>query len=148
MPIPQLDAEGFLPAGIHDCTINEIEADFGRFDTSDRRVTLFNSLRAFHGELDSARIGKYLIVNGSFVTRKPAPNDIDLLLILKDDLDLNHQVPPFQYNPRSGKYVRNHYPFDFFFGFEGQASVSKMIDTFHKIKGITNRTKGFLRIAL
>jgi hypothetical protein len=30
-----------LPEGIHDCTLDEIGARFGRFQTTDRRVHLF-----------------------------------------------------------------------------------------------------------
>ena len=56
MPIPFLDEHGFLPAGIHDCTLEEIKARFGSFQTTDRRPQLFAKLEAFLAEARAARM--------------------------------------------------------------------------------------------
>ncbi len=50
MAIPSLDSEGFLPVGVHDCTLDEIGARFGTFQRSDRRPQLFARLQAFVAE--------------------------------------------------------------------------------------------------
>ena len=117
MPIPALDENGILPAGLHECTADEIEATFGAFNASDRRPRLYGDLAKYLAEVRSANVGKYLVVDGSIVTAKPNPGDIDVLLVLRDDLDLNVQVPPFEYNARSKKYVRKAYGSDFYLGF-------------------------------
>ncbi|MHB1048745.1 MAG: DUF6932 family protein [Bacteroidota bacterium] len=148
MAIPELDADGFLPIGIYDCTIDEIEETFGSFNGSDRRVSLFLRLKQYYNELLQANIGKYLIVNGSFISDKGKPSDIDVLLVFRDDLDVTRPVPPYQYNARSRKYVKTHYHLDFHFGFDNDPSSTNIIDTFHKIKEVTSRRKGFLRIRL
>jgi len=148
MPIPDFDQDGFLPLGIFDCSLDEIEEKFGKFNISDRRVSLFGDLRKYFNELVDANIGKYLIVNGSFISAENAPNDIDVLLILKEDADLERSVPPYQYNARSLKYINNHYHLDFHFGYENDPSSTNIIATFHKIKENTTRRKGFLRILL
>jgi len=44
MPIPELDARGLLPEGIHPCSMSEIAQRFGRFQRSDRRCRLFERL--------------------------------------------------------------------------------------------------------
>jgi len=41
MPIPALNEHGLLPAGIHDCTLDELKSRFGSFQISDRRNQLF-----------------------------------------------------------------------------------------------------------
>ena len=61
MPIPDFEQDGFLPVGIHDCTIEEISERFGRFQSSDRRPSLNTGLINYITELRATNIGKYLI---------------------------------------------------------------------------------------
>lgn len=44
MPIPKLRKDGWLPVGVHDCTLEDIRKRFGSFTTSDHRVRLFEKL--------------------------------------------------------------------------------------------------------
>ncbi|MFZ1322607.1 MAG: hypothetical protein WAT71_13705 [Ignavibacteria bacterium] len=147
MSIPELNQYGHLPEGIYDCSIEELEERFGKFQSSDIRVKLFNSLISYVEELKNTEIGKYLIIDGSFTTNKERPEDIDLLLVLKDEIQLEEIVPPFKYNVRSKKYIKKHYPFDFYFGYEDDDSSIKIINLFYKVKDSTLR-KGFLKIKL
>jgi len=147
LPIPDLNDDGYLPEGVYECSIDELESRFGKFQSCDIRVKLFNSLKNYIDELKSADVGKFLIIDGSFTTIKERPSDIDLLLILKDDVDLEKPVPPFKYNVRSKKYLKKYYPFDFYFGFEGDDSSNKMLDWFFRVKYSTLK-KGFLKILL
>lgn len=148
MPIPDLNDNGLLPEGIYECTMEELQIRFGRFQSSDIRVKLFDSLENYVNELKFAKSGKFLIVDGSFTTNKEIPSDIDLLLVLKDDINVYKTVPPCVYNVRSKKYLRKKYPFDFFFGFEDDDSTRKIIDLFLKVKDNPNLRKGFLKIIL
>jgi hypothetical protein len=61
MPIPELNTEGLLPEGIYDCTLDEIGARFGRFQTTDRRVQLFKKLRELVEEERQAGLAVELI---------------------------------------------------------------------------------------
>lgn len=148
MPIPDLLADGLLPSGIHPCTPEEIEEYFGRFTTSDRRMRLMADLRRYIDEVRQARIGDHLIVDGSFVTNNPEPNDVDVLLVLRDDVDLTREVPPFQYNVRSKGYVRKHFRLDFYFGFASDDSSRSMIALFRGVRGAPGKDKGILKVAL
>lgn len=148
MPIPALDETGRLPIGVHDCTLEEIEASFGQFQSSDRRPRLFRELKRYVEDVRQADVGSYLVVNGSYVTGKPDPNDIDVLLILREDVDLSQRVPPFEYNARSKKYVRKEYRLDFYVGFEGDESSEGIIRKFSEVKYVPGSLKGILRIAL
>jgi hypothetical protein len=148
MPIPQLDSDGYLPPGVHECTLDEVKAFFCRFQASDQRPRLCEKLHNYVSELRVAGIAKYLIVNGSFVTSKDRPNDIDLVLVLNDDVRLDREIPPFQYNARSGKFVKRNYGFDLYPAFEGDKTESSMINFFAMVRGVPGRSKGFLKLII
>ena len=144
--IPDLGVEGYLPEGIHTCTIDEVTTIFGEFQESDRRVRLAAALRRYHDELVASKIGKALLIDGSFVTAEARPNDIDLVLVLPDDFDLKASVPPFEYNARSKKFVKKNYGFDLFPAFEHD--LGPIVDLFSKVKERPDIRKGLLRVEL
>lgn len=80
MPIPNLTTVGLLPAGIHPATLNEVEAAFG--SANNTRVKLYTNLCALLQLARSFRLFTSIVIDGSFVTDKPAPSDIDAVLIL------------------------------------------------------------------
>jgi len=105
MPIPPLDPTGFLPVGIHDCTLNELKARFGSFQVSDQRPKLFARLEAFLSEAKASRVVVNVVVDGSFVTAKPDPNDIDLILIVAPDHSFAADLSPLEYGVLSKRRV-------------------------------------------
>lgn len=76
--LPPFDDYGNLPAGIHRCAAEELAARFGR--GSEERVTEISELLQF---IEAARRAgvRRLLVNGSFVTGKLAPNDVDVVFL-------------------------------------------------------------------
>jgi hypothetical protein len=76
--IPAFDDDGYLPAGIYSATLDEIAARFGH--EPELRRAQMESLRWL---VDLAkRVGvQRLVVNGSFVTDKWEPNDVDCVLL-------------------------------------------------------------------
>lgn len=77
--IPALDDNGYLPPGIHPATLEEVAARFGS-ESEVRRVQI-ESLRWL---VDLARQTgvRRLVVNGSFVTDRVEPNDVDCVLLI------------------------------------------------------------------
>ncbi len=148
MAIPDLSPDGLLPEGVHECTLEEVEERFGRFQSSDRRPSLMRRLRQYHAEVAQAGVAQYLVVDGSYVTSVDAPNDIDLTVVLRDDYDPAVQVPPFRYNPRSKKYVRSNFGFDIFFAWENDASHTAMLSFFQEVKHRPGVRKGVLKVAV
>jgi predicted nucleotidyltransferase len=148
LSIPEFEADGFLPLGIHECTPEEISDRFGKFQITDRRPKLNDGLVRYITELKEADVGKYLIVNGSFVTQKETPSDIDVLLILKDDVDLTGDIPPFRKNAFSTKYISKYHKLDFHFGFEDDASAINILNNFLEVKYHPGQKKGILKINL
>lgn len=144
MPIPDLNGDGLLPEGDHDCTLDEVKSRFGSFRTTDHRVRLFDQLLDYIGEVERAAIATAVVIDGSFVTAEEKPNDVDVLIILRQDVDLTGDLPPYRSNPITHQYVKKHYSIDFFWAFEGQPET--MIDIFRRVKGKPGATKGYLRL--
>jgi hypothetical protein len=76
--IPEMNANGYLPPGIHAASLDEIAARFGQ-EPELRRVQM-ESLRWLVDLAKRAGVER-IIVNGSFVTDKWEPNDIDCVLL-------------------------------------------------------------------
>ena len=91
--LPEFDEDGDLPAGIHAATLAEIEGRFGRFTVSDRRVRLFVRLRQIAELAWSSGIVERVLVAGSFITAKPEPNDVDLVLLISSEIELDDLTP-------------------------------------------------------
>lgn len=79
MPIPDFTPHGFLPQGVHDCTLTEIES---RFCLNPHRCEVFGGLTGFIvAELQPLDLtGFPLYVDGSFSTSKEFPKDVDIVL--------------------------------------------------------------------
>jgi len=77
--IPPFDAEGFLPPGVHPATLDEIRRHFGG-PSEIRRV----QMESVSWMLDLARRAGVtrIVLNGSFVTDRIEPNDVDCVLLI------------------------------------------------------------------
>jgi hypothetical protein len=77
--IPDFDRRGYLPAGLHGATLDEIG------QKTELRQVQMESLRWLVEQARRARIAR-IVVNGSFVTDVPEPNDVDCVLLAAADL--------------------------------------------------------------
>jgi hypothetical protein len=77
--IPPCNDEGYLPPGVHPATLEEIAARFGQ--ESELRQVQMQSLR-WLVELARRAGVQRIVVNGSFVTDKLEPNDVDCVLLI------------------------------------------------------------------
>ena len=112
MPFPNLNEQGLLPPGIYDCSLEEIGECFGTFQSTDRRPRLYEKLQMFLQQVRSTNLVIAVIVDGSFVTSKADPNDIDLILVLPSSHDLRAELAPMAYNVVSRRRVSRGYGFD------------------------------------
>lgn len=77
--IPQLRPDGYLPEGLHPATEAEITFRFGSSSPKRRRLVLRLRRWIALSRLVGAR---RLLVDGSFVTAKESPHDIDAVVFL------------------------------------------------------------------
>jgi len=80
--LPAFDDVGNLPPGIHSCPVTELVARFG--SGSEERETEIRELEQFIAVARAAGVRR-LLVNGSFVTGKLAPNDVDVVILPGSD---------------------------------------------------------------
>ena len=110
--IPPFNENGWLLEGIYDCTLDEAAERFGEFQGSDRRPQLWVRFNEFIRELKACEFLEAVLVDGSFVSAKPDPNDIDLVLVVAAAHDFSTDLPPVQYNLLAQQRVRRRFGFD------------------------------------
>jgi hypothetical protein len=86
--LPSFDEHGYLPFGIHRCTLEELAARFGA-GSLEREVEI-KELGLFIAWARRASI-KRMIINGSFVTSKVSPNDVDVVVLPGPDYPRDQQ---------------------------------------------------------
>ncbi len=86
MPLPNLNPEGELPEGVHPATIEEVIAQFG--SGTERRIIVTQRLQRIYQLAKETGHLQQLLIFGSYITAKPKPNDIDVVIIFDDDFDI------------------------------------------------------------
>src|SRR5260370_32848077 len=86
MALPEFNSRGDLPEGLHKATLAEVLERFGPEDEARRRATAvlqrIQELATATGKLER------FVVFGSYITDKPEPHDVDVVLVMKDDFSL------------------------------------------------------------
>ena len=87
--IPEFNDRGYLPLGVRGATMDEIAERFGR--PSELRRVQMESLRWL---VDLARRAgvRRIVINGSFVTDVPEPNDVDCVLLIGPEFPLDESA--------------------------------------------------------
>jgi hypothetical protein len=147
MSIPKLRKDGWLPVGIHDCTLEEIEKHFGRFKRTDRRIQLFEKLQQLVRDAYQTGLVKEFFIDGSFTSAKDEPGDIDLIIVLTPSLLPDYEMSFYDENVLSPKILHSRYKFDVRTDIEGDANYFKHLDFFQKIRD-TGIRKGILRLRI
>jgi hypothetical protein len=80
---PDFNVLGDLLSGIHRATIAEVIAHFGH-DTAQRVAITARLERLYELARRTGHIQRFIIF-GSYVTAKPDPNDVDIILVMRDD---------------------------------------------------------------
>lgn len=140
--LPDFNADGLLPPGVHDATLVEIGQ---RLCFTGRRVRIFAGLRLAYEDLSYAGCrGAYL--NGSFVTSEPLPGDFDLCFDTAGvELGRLHPVLQMIRPPRTAQHIR--YSGDILPNVTEASSGMPMVDYFQNDK-IGGGRKGIIFIRL
>ena len=93
MSLPNLNAEGDLPPGVHRSTLEEVILRFGS-GTKERQEAARRLVHIWELAKKTGRL-QQIVVFGSFVTSKAEPNDVDIILIMNDGFrveDCDHEA--------------------------------------------------------
>lgn len=143
--IPDFDVNGKLPPGIHLATLDELKT---RFAYNIIRRQLFNGLEKLIYDLKNKIGCKIIFVDGSFVTNKAAPNDIDVCWDNRG-VDLNNAFisMPILWDmnhPRVNQQTA--YSCDIFPAFSVEQGSGTLFIDFFQIDKLTNTPKGIIQI--
>jgi hypothetical protein len=83
MPLPASDSRGDLPEGVHKASLDEMVTRFGH-GTSQRHLMPARLRRIYELARDTGKLERFVIF-GSYVTAKLEPNDVDIILVVRDD---------------------------------------------------------------
>jgi hypothetical protein len=86
MALPAFNSQGDLPDGLHQATLAEVLSRFGQGSDARRHATAV--LQRIHSRVAATGKLDRLVIFGSYVTAKPGPRDVDLVLVMKDDFSL------------------------------------------------------------
>lgn len=92
MPLPSFDHKGELPEGVHRAAMEEVVSRFGR-GTPEREAVTARLLRIY-GLAKATRELERLVIFGSYVTTKPDPKDVDIVLVMRDDFQVGTYGEP------------------------------------------------------
>lgn len=109
--IPEFTKEGFLPKGIYRASIDEVKIRFG--SSNPKRGKLFKGLIKALQNLKKAGIRK-VYIDGSFVSSKTNPNDIDGCWEITANLDKQILDPVFQDFSYERRAMKQKYNVEFF----------------------------------
>ncbi len=86
MPLPAFDVHGDLPVGVYPATLAEVIERFGH-GTRQRELVTSRLVHIYELAQRTGKLQRFIIF-GSYVTMKPEPNDVDIILIMRDDFFL------------------------------------------------------------
>jgi len=152
MAIPPLSSN-FLPPGIYDCSLDEIRGYFG---INERRIDLISKLESYIIKIKDSGIQGWIIIDGSFVTAKDLPGDIDIVLVIAENehYSISNTVSDVDMTILNQDYVKDRYELHLFVGFidsdsnQADETASMMTELFCCVKYKVDQKKGILRILL
>ena len=141
--IPLFRSDGYLPEGVYVCSEAEVTFRFG--SSSRRRRRLVLRLRRWI-ELGRQVEAKRLLVDGSFVTAKEEPHDIDTVILLPQDF---HQQLEREYEPalELEEMLLTRRPEEIFAA-EDEIDWEEWVDFFSRTREPDGRRKGLVEIRL
>ena len=141
--IPQFRADGYLPEGLHLATEAQITFRFGVLNNRRRRLIL----RVRRWVALARQVGAIrLLIDGSFVTAKDEPNDIDAIILLP---------PDFEYQIEKGveaaleleEMLLTRRPEEIFAA-EDETDWDEWVEFFSRTREVDGRRKGLVEIEL
>jgi len=82
MALPDFSPTGDLPLGVHRVTIDKVIQRFGA-DSGKRALVTQRLLHIYDLAKRTGHLGQFIIF-GSYVSTKAEPNDVDIILVMKD----------------------------------------------------------------
>jgi len=148
MPILAFNQNGLLPVGIHQVTLDDIRQRFGRFQQNDRRPRLFEKLLELITAMKHSGLFERLLIDGSFVTAKEKPNDIDVIAVLRHGHNFERELSMIEYALISRSLLQRRFGFDVIVAQTESAVYYKYVEFFSRVREAPDLRKGLLELKL
>ncbi len=86
MVLPEFNSQGDLPEGLHKATLADVLERFG--SGSEARAEARAVLQRVHRLVAATGKLERFVIFGSYITAKPEPRDVDVVLVMNDDFSL------------------------------------------------------------
>jgi hypothetical protein len=86
MALAELNNQGDLPEGMHKATLAEVLERFGQ-GSEERQEATAVLQRIYQLVAATGKLERFVIF-GSYITTKPKPHDVDVVLVMKDDFSM------------------------------------------------------------
>ena len=141
--IPSPNAVGELPPGIYTATLEAIAAGFVK---TPRRRTLYDGLRRAVQNLQAAGVRR-VFIDGSFVTTKADPNDVDGCWEWDEEVHIDLLDPVFLDFSHQRQVMKGKYGVDFFIADWVEAGSGLTFLEFFQLNR-SDEPKGIVRLDL
>ena len=86
MALPEFNDQGDLPEGMHKARLAEVLERIG--NGSEARQAATAVLRRIHQVVTATGKLERFLIFGSYITAKPDPHDVDVVLVMNDDFSM------------------------------------------------------------
>lgn len=143
VPIPEFRDDGCLPEGLHCATLEEVRERFG--SSSPRRRELMPHVEEWFEMAKSIQARRF-VLDGSFVTEKDSPNDVDAIMLLPADFQQRiSRSDPVAWEIEHC--VRYKSPPELFVTYS-EDRWSSLVEFFCRQRGVDSRPKGLIEVVL
>lgn len=141
--IPQFRNDGYLPVGLHLATESQVILRFGTLNRRRRHLVIrMRQWVALARQVGAVR----LLIDGSFVTAKDEPNDIDAVILLPSDFE--YQVSEGIESALELEYMLLTRCPEEIFAAEDEIDWDDWIAFFSRTREVDGRQKGLVEIML
>jgi hypothetical protein len=128
--------------------LEEAERRFGSFRGSDRRPQLWAKFKEFVREAKATGLIEALLLDGSFVSENPSPNDIDVVVVVFAAHDFSADLSPQNHNVLAQQRVRRRFGLDIVVVKNGTDNLAQAVAFFTQVRQQPEAKKGLLRLTL
>lgn len=111
-------------------------------------MLLWSRLKEFIDKVRRVEIAQAVVLDGSFVTATEAPNDIDLILVVRREHDFHRDLNPEEYGVLSKARVHRRYGFDILVARDRSMQLERYLEFFQQVRLEPGEKKGIVWITL
>ena len=111
-------------------------------------LTFFAKLLELLRAMEGSGLFEALLLDGSFVTTEPNPNDIDIVAVLRPGHDFERDLPMSEYALVSRGLLRRRFGFDVIVAEHNTTLYNTYLEFFGRVRKAPESRKGLVRLRI